>query len=168
MTKLKSVKQLDQGVVINVPIQKAWDIFNDLSLRPKWTCDVQEINYFSRITTVGEVAVTHCIVNGRQGTISTRCVALNPTERGEFVVEKDSFGMNKMLSNISFATEFNSIDENTTNVRMQSHYQPKYFLLKLINRFIKKKMGKEVDLMLKGLKIFMETGQVNPLNPINQ
>lgn len=37
---LKSPQQLDQGVIIHVPTEKMWAIFNDLSLRPKWTCDV--------------------------------------------------------------------------------------------------------------------------------
>lgn len=168
MTKLKSPKQLDQAYIINVPIDKAWNIFNDLSLRPKWTCDVQKINYTNQMTTVGEAAVTDCIVNGKEGKLTTRCVSLNPNKRGEFVVEKETFGFSKMLKDISFALEYKSIDENTTEVRMQSHYQPNNFLLKLMNGFIKKKMGKEVDLMMNGLKDFMETGKTNLLNPINK
>lgn len=168
MSKLKSPKQLDQGVIIHVPIERMWAIFNDLSLRPKWTGDVQKINYANKMTTVGETAITHCLVNGKNGTITTRCLALHPTERGEFLVEKDTFGMTRMLENMSFVTEFKSITENTTEFRMHSHYKPRNFFLKMMNGFIKKKMGKEVDLMLKGLKNFSERGQVNLSNPINQ
>lgn len=168
MTKLLSLKQIDHGVVINVPSEKAWHIFNDLSLRPKWTCDVQKIQFSNQMTTVGEVAVTECIVNGKAGKLTTRCVHLNPPYRGEFVVEKETFGFSKMLKGISFAVDFKSIGENKTQVTMQSHYQPKNFLIKLMNGFIKKKMGMEVDLMMNGLKVFMETGQANELNPINR
>ena len=168
MTKLKSPIQLDQAVVINVPIEKAWNIFNDLSLRPKWTCDVQKINYTNQMVTVGEAAVTECIVDGKEGKLTTRCVSLNSQQRGEFIVEKETFGFSKMLKDISFAVVYKSIDENTTEVGMQSHYQPKNFLLKIMNGLIKKKMGKEVDLMMNGLKDFMETGQANLLNPINK
>lgn len=168
MTKLKSPKQLDQAYIINVPIDKAWNIFNDLSLRPKWTCDVQKINYNNQMTTVGDAAVTDCIVNGKEGKLTTRCVSLSPNQRGEFIVEKETFGFSKMLKDISFAVVYKSIDENSTEVRMQSHYQPKNFLLKLMNGFIKKKMEKEVDLMMNGLKDFMETGKANLLNPINK
>ena len=168
MTKLKSPKQLDQGVEINVPIAKAWDIFNDLSLRPKWTCDVQKIHYSNQMTTVGESAVTDCIVDGKEGQLTTHCLALNPNKCGEFAVIKETFGFSKMLKDISFAVDFKSLGENKTKVTMQSHYQPKNFLLKLMNGFIKKKIWKEVDLMMDGLKVFMETGKANPLNPINQ
>lgn len=168
MSKLKSPKQLDQGVIVHVPKEKMWAIFNDLSLRPKWTCDVQKIDYLNKMTTVAETATTHCLVNGKKGTIMTRCLALNPTERGEFLVENDTFGITKMLENMGFATEFKSIDENTTEVRMHSHYNPRNFILKMMNGFIKKKMGKEVDLMLEGLKNYSESGQVNLLNPVNQ
>lgn len=168
MTYLKSPKQLDQAVVINVNIETAWNIFNDLSLRHKWTCDVQSIKYTHRNTIVGEAAITDCIVNGKKGNFMTRCVDLIPTTRGEFVIEKDTFGIQKALIDMSFATEFKEIDENVTEFRMQSHYQPKNFFMRLINGLIKKKMGKEVDLMLNGLKVFMETGKTNPLNPINQ
>lgn len=120
------------------------------------------------MTTVGETAITHCLVNGKKGTITTRCLALKPPERGEFLVEMDTFGITRMLENMGFATEFKSIDENTTEVRMHSHYKPRNFFLKLMNTFIKKKMSKEVDVMLAGLKNFSERGQVNLLNPINQ
>ncbi|MBI1266162.1 MAG: hypothetical protein GC193_01900 [Cryomorphaceae bacterium] len=167
MTKLLSPKQLDQSVVINVPSEKAWHIFNDLSLRPKWTCDVQKIHFSNQMTTVGDVAVTECIVNGKSGKLTTRCVDLKPPYRGEFIVEKETFGFSKMLKDISFAVDFKSLGENKTQITMQSHYQPKNSLVKLMNRFIQKKMGKEVDLMMNGLKVFMETGQANPLNPIN-
>ncbi|MGB6154151.1 MAG: SRPBCC family protein [Pricia sp.] len=168
MSKLKSPKQLDQGLVINVPIKKAWHIFNDLSLRPKWTVDVQKINYSNQMTTVGEVAITDCIVDGKEGTLTTRCVDLNPPYPGEFIVEKETFGFSKMLMDMSFAVDFKALGKNKTRVTMQSHYRPKNFLLKLLNGFIKKKMGKEVDLMMNGLKNFMETGHVNILNPINR
>ncbi len=168
MKKLTSPLQLNQSIIINVPIEKMWTVFNDLSLRPKWTCDVQKISYKNKTTTVGESAITNCIVNGKKGTITTKCLSLNPMKRGEFIIEKDTFGITKMLHNMGFATEFKSIDNNKTEFAMLSYYQPKNFILKLINGIIKKKMGKEVDLMLEGLKKYAETGQVNLLNPINR
>ncbi len=168
MTKIKSPEQLDQAIIIHASIDKAWNMFNDLSLRPKWTCDVQQINYTHQMATVGETAVTTCIVNGKRGTIETRCLALDPKRRGEFSIDKDTFGMSKALSQMSFATEFLFLNANTTEVRMLSHYRPKNFIIKIMNKFIKKKMAKEVNLMLIGLKNFIETGQTNQLNPINQ
>lgn len=168
MKKISSPLQLTQSVIINVPIEKIWAVFNDLSLRPKWTCDVQKINFKTKTTTVGETAITDCIVNEKKGTLTTKCLSLNPNKRGEFVIESDTFGITKMLHNMGFATEFKSIDSNKTEFTMLSHYLPKNFILKLINGIIKKKMGKEVDLMLAGLKSYAETGQVNLLNPINR
>lgn len=168
MTKLKSPKQLDQKIQVKVSVSKAWGIFNDLSLRPKWTCDVQKIDYTNQMTKEGEVAITYCLVNGKEGTLMTRCLALESQKRGEFLVEKDSFGFNNMLLDIGFATTFKVIGSNLTEISMQSHYQPKNVLLKLMNPLIKKKMRKEVDLMMQGLKDYMETGQVNMLNPVNQ
>jgi hypothetical protein len=37
-----------------------------------------------------------------------------------------------------------------------------------MNPFIKKKMGKEVEIMLNGLKNYIENGETNKLNPVNK
>ncbi len=109
-----------------------------------------------------------CIVNGKRGTIETRCVAMFGTDRAEFCVERDSFGMTKMLLNMSFAVELKKVSDTETEFAMLSHFSPKNFMLKLMNPMIKKKMAKEVEIMNNGLKEFIETGKPNTLNPINQ
>ncbi len=168
MTKLTAPLQLDQHIIINASPKKVWEVFNDQSLLTKWTHDVQHSHYDQKMAAPGLLRKNECIVNGKSGTIETRCVSMAGQERAEFVVEKDTFGMTKMLQNMSFAAEFHSHDINKTNFIMQSHYKPKNFLLNLMNGFIKKKMAKEVDIMLIGLKNYIEKGVVNKLNPINQ
>jgi hypothetical protein len=116
----------------------------------------------------GQLRKNECIVDGKKGTIETRYVAMFGIDRAEFSVEKDTFGMTKMLLNMSFAAEFIEITPNKTEFIMQSHFSPKNFLLKLMLPLIRKKMGKEVDVMNHGLKKFIETGEPNLLNPINQ
>lgn len=167
-TLLKAPLQLDQRIIINAPKEKVWNIFNDQSLLPKWTQDVQTSHFDSKMASPGQLRRNTCIVNGKKGTIETRCLAMFGKDRAEFCVEKDSFGMTKMLLNMSFAAEFNTISETETEFVMLSHFAPKNFLLKLMTPIIKKKMGKEVDIMNKGLKDFIETGKPNILNPINQ
>jgi len=167
-TKLKAPLQLSQKIIINAPKEKVWEVFNDQSLLTKWTQDVQHSEFDEKIASSGQLRKNKCIVNGKKGTIETRCVAMNGKDRAEFVVEKDSFGMTKMLVDMSFASEFKVLQTNQTEFVMLSHYMPKNFLLKLMNPLIKKKMGKEVDIMLQGLKEFIETGKPNLLNPINK
>lgn len=168
MTKLKAPLQLDQKIIINKSVEKVWEVFNDQSLLTKWTQDVQNSKYDEKMASVGQLRKNECIVNGKKGTIETRCVAMFGKDRAEFVVEKDSFGMTKMLVDMSFAAEFRKIDDNKTEFSMLSHYSPKNFLLKLMNPFIKKKMGKEVEIMINGLKSYIETGETNKLNPANK
>ena len=167
-TKLIAPLQLDQKIVINAPKERVWEIFNDQSLLPKWTQDVQVCHYEERMSSPGQLRRNECIVNGKKGTIETRCIAMFDNDRAEFCVEKDSFGMTKMLLNVSFAAEFKKVSDNSTEFAMLSHFKPKNFLLKLMLPFIRKKMGKEVEIMNKGLKKFIETGETNKLNPINQ
>ena len=168
MTKLKAPLQLDQRIIIKAPKEKVWEIFNDQSLLPKWTQDVQISHFEKKMSSPGQLRRNECIVNGKKGTIETRCVAMFGTDRAEFCVEKDSFGMTKMLVDMSFAAEFRKISDSKTEFYMLSHYSPKNFLLTLLNPFIKKKMGKEVDIMIAGLKNYIETGETNKLNPINK
>lgn len=167
-TKLIAPLQLNQKVVINASKEKVWEVFNDQSLLPKWTQDVQTSHYEQRMASPGQLRKNECIVNGKKGTIETRCIAMFGKDRAEFSVENDSFGMTKMLLNMSFAAELKEIAPNKTEFIMLSHFSPKNFLLKLMLPFIKKKMGKEVDIMNNGLKKFIETGEPNLLNPINQ
>jgi uncharacterized protein YndB with AHSA1/START domain len=155
-------------VVIKAPKEKVWEIFNDQSLLPKWTQDVQVSHFDEKMASPGQLRRNECIVNGKKGTIETRCVAMFETDRAEFCVEKDSFGMTRMLVNMSFAAEFKKISDTETEFAMRSHFTPKNLLLKLMTPIIKKKMGKEVDIMNNGLKEFIETGKPNMLNPINQ
>lgn len=168
MTKLNAPLQLDQKIIINASAEKVWEVFNDQSLLTKWTQDVQKSYYDETMASVGQLRKNECIVNGKKGTIETRCVNMTGKDRAEFVVEKDSFGMKKILVDMSFAAEFRKLNDNQTEFSMRSHYSPKNFLLKLLNPFIKKKMEKEVDVMITGLKNYIETGETNKLNPINQ
>lgn len=167
-TKLIAPLQLDQRIVIEAPKEKVWEIFNDQSLLPKWTQDVQISHFEEKMSSPGQLRKNECIVNGKSGKIETRCVAMFGTDRAEFCVENDSFGMTKMLLNMSFACELKKISETETEFAMLSHYSPKNFLLKLLNPIIKKKMEKEVEIMNNGLKNFIETGKPNLLNPINR
>tara|TARA_R110002033_G_C3888881_1_gene238636 strand:+ start:910 stop:1416 length:507 start_codon:yes stop_codon:yes gene_type:complete len=167
MTNLKAPLQLDQKIIINTSVEKVWEVFNDQSLLTKWTQDVQKSTFVERMASPGQLRKNECIVNGKKGTIETRCVGMTGKVRAEFVVEKDSFGMTKMLIDMSFAAEFRRLNDNKTEFSMLSYYSPKNFLLKLMNPFIKKKMKKEVEIMINGLKIYIETGETNKLNPIN-
>lgn len=168
MTKLKAPLQLDQKIIINSNREKIWKIFNDQSLLTKWTQDVQNSNFENRMASPGQLRRNECIVNGKKGTIETRCIDMKGIDRAEFIVERDSFGMTKMLVNMSFAAELRKMSDEKTEFAMLSHYTPKNFLLKLMNPFIKKKMGKEVEVMLDGLKNYIEKGETNKLNPINK
>lgn len=167
-SRLVAPMQLNQKIIINAPKEKVWEVFNDQSLLSKWTQDVQSTTYDERIASPGNLRKNVCIVDGKEGIMETRCIAMFNKDRAEFQVEKDTFGLTKMLHDMSFAAEFHELNRNKTEFVMQSHYSPKNFLLKLMNPFIKKKMGKAVDIMNLGLKEFIETGKPNMLNPINK
>lgn len=169
MSKIKSLLQLDQKVIINASQEQVWNVFNDQSLLSKWTTDVQRSHYKYQMAKEGEVRKNDCIVNGKEGTITTRCIYLQGYELAEFVVEDDSFGMNKMLGNVSFASVFRKVNTHKTEFVMKSYYKPNNLFSKLLNGLvIRPKMKKEVKIMLNGLKDFVETGQINMKNPINQ
>lgn len=167
-SRLVAPMQLNQKIIINAPKERVWEIFNDQSLLSKWTQDVQSTTYDERIASPGNLRKNVCIVDGKEGKMETRCIAMFGKDRAEFQVEKDTFGLTKMLQNMSFAAEFHRLDDCQTEFVMQSHYSPKNFLLRLMNPFIKRKMGKAVDIMNLGLKEYIETGKPNTLNPINQ
>jgi hypothetical protein len=117
-TKLKAPLQLDQRIIINTSKNKVWEVFNDQSLLPKWTQDVQTSHYDEKMASPGQLRRNKCIVNGKKGSIETRCIAMYGKDRAEFHVENDSFGITKMLSNMSFAAEFHEIDTNKTEFIM--------------------------------------------------
>ncbi|MFY0689318.1 MAG: SRPBCC family protein [Cyclobacteriaceae bacterium] len=168
MNKLESPLQLDQRIKIKASPQKVWEIFNDQELLPKWTTDVQKCHYESRMASIGQVRSNDCIVNGKKGTIRSRCIDLQPRTLAEFKVEHDTFGMNRMLREIGFVAIFNDAEGSETEFVMQSHYQTKNLFIGLMNPLIRRQMAKEVDNMLEGLKEFVESGQPNLKNPINQ
>jgi hypothetical protein len=121
MTKLKAPLRLDQKVIINASVEKVWEIFNDQSLLTKWTQDVQNSKFDERMASPGQLRKNECIVNGKKGTIETRCVYMKGKDRAEFIVEKDSFGMTNMLVDMSFASEFRKIADEKTEFSMLSH-----------------------------------------------
>lgn len=166
-TRLIAPMQLNQKILISASKEKVWETFNDQALLSKWTQDVQSTTYDERMASPGNLRKNVCIVDGKEGKMETRCIAMFGNDRAEFQVEKDTFGLTKMLKNMSFAAEFNKVSDDVTEFVMQSHYIPKNFLLKLMNPLIKKKMSKAVDIMNIGLKEFIETGKPNMLNPIN-
>ncbi len=60
-TKLKAPLQLDQRIIIKAPKEKIWEIFNDQSLLPKWTQDVQVSHFDEQMSSPGQLRRNECV-----------------------------------------------------------------------------------------------------------
>jgi uncharacterized protein YndB with AHSA1/START domain len=141
---------------ILAPREEIWDILEDSTRLPEWTTVL-------RTTGVREMpgSVRECEVNfeGKMGSVVERCVDSDPYRRIEWLMDDDTFGFSRMLSDFGFSFTLTATVDGETLVRTDTYYRPKTILAKAMNRLLmKRKFRAARRRFLKGLKGLAEAG----------
>jgi uncharacterized protein YndB with AHSA1/START domain len=154
-------KQIVRSTIIDARPDAVWEVLGDSRLLPDWAPVVDKITECSfEGEAVGEVR--HCDVTlaGKSGRMVERCVEFVPMTRIAWVVDDESFGMQRMFEHYGFALNLEPFASGQTRVILETHYTPRNPMYGLLNRLlIRRRFEKVCEGILGGLKTFTESRQ---------
>lgn len=146
--------QGSNAILINAPQQKVWDTITDSGSLHEWVDMIKHVD--NPTASLNGERSCELEFNGKKGTTNETCVVYDAPNKLGWVVYSDTFGFTKMLDN--YGLQYSLADKNgSTHITLASHYDPKNFMVRLMNIFMMKRMNNKMrGEMLESLKKYIE------------
>lgn len=130
--------QARNEIIINAPVSAIWAIITDINMLTRVNPGV--VNASGAMDRLGATRVCQIDNKGRKGTMTEKLIELVPEKKTVWTIESDTMGMSKMLIDTRFVFHLEKQSDHKTKVISETHYRPANLLVKLMNRFMMKKM----------------------------
>lgn len=157
--------QVRCDLVIDSPIELVWSILQDSTRLPQWLSNVTHTDILSERTEAGD-EVRRCAVDlvGQKGQLVERCVDFVPMQKIAYRIEEDTFGFQRLLTELGYVMQIEASGTNATHIRLEYRYRTKGLLTGLLNLVMIKPQWKQLcGDMLKGLKALVENTNALPV-----
>ncbi len=144
-------------IVIEAPPERIWAILEDSAANlPRLWPMVKNCEIDGR-ERVGAVRTCDVEFAGRDGQTIERCIESVPNRKLAHVIEDDSFGFTRMLSEFWFSFLLDPEDSETTRVRCETHFEPNGLKGRLMSALMIERTFREVrETALRNLKQLAE------------
>lgn len=153
---MKPKFQSRQEVIINAPVEKVWEFNQDLSKIAKYHPRVDKVDLISgkRFREAG--VAYQCHIAGGKHTCIEKDIEIVPMEKIVTVFPSDTMGLTKLLPDYVVESSLSKIDANTTRIDIAHYYSSSKWKVKLLNYYIKRKIARETQETLNGMKKAIE------------
>jgi Polyketide cyclase / dehydrase and lipid transport len=148
--------QSKQFVTINAPIEKVWEFGLDLSRIAEYHPRVNKVDLISGQQFREAGVAYQCHLSDGKNTCIEKDIEIIPMEKIVTIFLSDSMGLTKLLPDYIVETVLNKIDDQTTQIALSHFYSDSRWKVRLLNFFIKRKVAKETQDTLNGLKKAIE------------
>jgi hypothetical protein len=154
---MKPKFQSKQEIVILAPLAKVWDYMQDLSKIPEFHPRVDKVDLLSNKQFREADVAYQCHLTGGKHTCVEKDIEIVPMEKIVTVMPDDTMGLSKLLTDYLVETIFTKVDETTTKMTFFHYYSTPTLKHKLVNFFAKRKIAKESQATLNGIKKMIES-----------
>jgi carbon monoxide dehydrogenase subunit G len=148
-------------IVVDASPARVWEILEDSEnhlprvLPMVQTCQIES----GGRERIGAVRTCNVELGGRTGTTVERCIESVAQRKLTHRIEDDSFGFARRLSDFWFSFTLEPAGSRTTLVRIETHYDPKGIVGRLMSTLVaKRQFGKVRASALENLKRLAESG----------
>jgi Polyketide cyclase / dehydrase and lipid transport len=148
-------------IVVYASPDRIWEILEDSEsnlprvLPMVTTCEIQS----GGRERIGAVRTCDVDFGGKTGKTVERCIERVPHRRLAHRIEDDSFGFSRRLSDFWFSFTLEPVSAGTTLVRLETHYDPRGILGRLMSALMaKRQFGRVRESALENLKRLAESG----------
>lgn len=153
---MKGKYQEQDELIINASKEKVWNALTDTSVLHKWMTIVKHTD--GKHECLNAVRSCDVEMNGKKGKVREKCVMFEEPNKIGWEMEYDTFGFGKMFNNYGFSFELEVINPNSTRVINKGFYDPKNFLVALMNILMMKRKSSEIRrTALNGIKQLVES-----------
>jgi hypothetical protein len=148
--------QSKQSLIINAPLEKVWVFGQDLSRIPEYHPRVDKVDLISG-RQFREAGVSYqCHLSDGKNTCIEKDIEIIPMKKIVTVFPSDTMGLTKLLPDYTVETTFKKIDNHTTQVDISHFYSSSKLKVRLLNIYIKWKVGRETQQTLASIKKAIE------------
>ena len=149
--------QSQQEVIINAPLDKVWELNQDLSKITAYHLRVKKVDLISD-KQFRETGVSYqCNLTDGKNTCIEKDIEIVPMQKLVTEMVHDTMGLTKLLPDYIVETNFSKIEDNSTKIEMSHFYSSSKLTVRLLNFLIKRKVAKETQDTLNAMKKWIET-----------
>ena len=150
--------QSRQEVIINAPLEKVWELNQDLSKIADYHPNVSKVELISGKQFRAPGVSYQCHLTDGKNTCIEKDIEIIPMEKIVTLLPFDTMGLTKLLPDYVVETNLSKVGNNTTKVEILHFYSTSKFFVWLLNCIIiKRKMAKQTQSMLNAMKKWIET-----------
>ena len=153
---MKPKFQSKQSVIINAPPEKVWEFGMDLSRIPSYHPRVNKVDLISGKQFREAGASYQCNLSDGKNTCIEKDIEIIPMEKVVTIFLSDTMGLTKLLPDYIVETTLKPTNTHRTQVSISHFYSSSKWKVRLLNIFIKWKVGKETREMLESMKKAIE------------
>jgi uncharacterized membrane protein len=148
--------QSRQEVIINAPLDVVWSFGMDLTKIPEFHPRVVKVDLLSgkRFREAG--ASYRCHLSGGKHTCVEKDIEIVPLEKIVTVLPEDTFGITKILKDYRVETRLEKLGDRSTKMEISHYYSTNSLKAKLLNLIAKRKIARETQATLNGIKRAIE------------
>ena len=156
-----------QGVdstVIEKPVDELWPLIADSRQLTQWGPPVVSVDVHDQPETVGSHRTVDAIFGGKAGQFSERRIIHDETTYAmAFVIEHDTFGIGKLLTDVGSLMQLEPLGPGRTRLTWSFFHQPRGVLGRVMNRLVILRQQRANRLQaLASIKVYAETGATRP------
>lgn len=124
-------------IVVDAPIDRVWTLIHDSTLLPEWGPPVRQVEVLGdREETLGSRRRIHAEFDGKRGQFVERRNVHEPGRKIGYVIEEETFGLFKVMTEPGFTLELEAVEGGRTRVVFAFFHEPRGILGRVLNRLV--------------------------------
>jgi len=148
-----------QAVIINAPLEAVWAFSMDITRIPAFHPRVVKVELLSGKVRREPGVSYRCHLAGGKHTCVEKDIEIIPMQKIVTVLPEDTFGISKILPDYVVETTVHRIGQSSTKMEISHYYSTPTLKAKLLNLVARRKIARETQDTLNGMKAAIESAQ---------
>jgi hypothetical protein len=145
-----------QEVVIDAPLETVWEFGMDITRIPTFHPRVVKVELLSGKARREPGVSYRCHLSGGKHTCVEKDIEIVPMQKILTVLPEDTFGISKILPDYVVETTVHRIAQSSTKMEISHYYSTPTLKAKLLNLIAMRKIARDTQAMLNGIKAALE------------
>lgn len=143
-------------VIINAPLETVWEFNMDITKIPTFHPRVVKVELLSGKARREPGVAYKCHLSRGKHSCVERDIEIVPLQKLVTVLPEDTFGITKILSDYVVETTLHRVGQSSTKIEISHYYSTPTLKAKLLNLVARRKIARETQDTLNGMKAAIE------------
>ena len=145
-----------QEVIINALLETVWEFGMDLTRIPSFHPRVVKVELLSGKARREPGVSYRCHLSGGKHTCVEKDIEIVPMRKIVTVLPEDTFGISKIWPDYVVETTLHRVGQSSTKMEISHYYSTPTFKAKLLNLIARRKIARDTQATLNGIKAAIE------------